>query len=171
MVDYAWKHPGPNLAIPLKGDNHMWKTVKSIISSFNYIFLLIIAAAVSYMFFSGPKAAPIIIDQISVVSDHIKVNQPLQLQIHAKVTKQHCDMYAERTVVEEHSNKVVWFTVSPVNSNVLAGEIDSKIPIEVNVPNLVPGKYYYTAKLHVICGSTVDIVPTKLLPFTVDGAN
>lgn len=134
----------------------------------NWLLLLGGVIIVSYLFFVNIKEKPpLTIDKIEIIHSVILPSEPLQLKVHATVNKLGCDMYAERTVINAETNETIWQSVSPINSKVLVKEIISDKPIKVLIPNIKPGKYFYYAKVHMICGTHVDIIPTKLLPFTV----
>ena len=170
MADYFGKHHSQSLAVPLIGDT-MWVCVLKKVGGWlvtwgNYLALAAIAGVASWAFFSH-QDPPIIIKDVSVVSQHVHVNEPLQLQIHALVNKQHCSIYAERTVTKV-GGEVVWTNLSPVSADVIVKEINSEQPIQVYIPDMVPGNYFYAAKLHMICGTKAEVIPTPLIPFTVD---
>jgi len=142
--------------------------ISYILSTSNWILLLVGVTVVSYLFFANMKhTQTIVIDKLEVVHPVIVQNEPLELRFHATINKSGCDMYAERAVTNAVTDETVWQSVSPINSNVIVKEIASNKPIQIEIPNIKPGKYFYYAKVHAICGTTVDIIPTKLLPFTV----
>lgn len=139
-----------------------------LLSISNWLLLFCGVIILSYLFFANLKNEPaLIINQLEIVKTTLEPNEPLQLKFHVTLNKSNCDMYAERTISNSDTSETVWQSISPINAHVIEKEIVSKIPFVVQIPQIKPGNYFYFAKIHVICGKSVDIIPTKLIPFKV----